>query len=96
MEPHDPSAALAGDITVYRAEGALAAMLDVSVHDAAVSLELRAQFRGLSREDAAQQVLDDLQRRIGVATPRDIDDRALAILRQHLDRATSPLDAPTP
>jgi hypothetical protein len=96
MEPYDPSAALTNDVTVHRAEGVLAALLDVSILDAAVSLDLRAQFRALSLEATAQQVLDDHERRISVAAPRrDIDDRALAVLRQHLDRASSPLDAPT-
>jgi hypothetical protein len=58
MEPYDPSAALTNDVTVHRAEGVLAALLDVSILDAAVSLDLKAQFRGLSLEATAQQVLD--------------------------------------
>lgn len=96
MKPHDLSAAITHDVTVHRAEGVLAALLDVSILDAAASLDLKAQFGGLSLEDTARQVLDDHERRITVAAPRDIDDRALAVLRQHLNCATSPLDAPTP
>jgi hypothetical protein len=94
MEHHDPTNALTNDLTVHRAEGVLAALLDVSIPDAAVSLDLKAQFGGLTITAAAQQVLDDHERRITVAAPRDIDDRALAVLRQHLNRSSSPLDAP--
>jgi hypothetical protein len=95
MEPRNPSVTLDDNLTVHRAEGVLAALLDVSILDAAVSLDLKAQFGGVSLTAAAQRILDDHEGRIGVVAPRDIDDRALAVLRQHLDRATSPLDAPT-
>jgi hypothetical protein len=94
MKHYDPTAALTSDLTVHRAEGVLAALLDVSIPDAAVSLDLKAQFAGQSLTAAAQQVLDDHERRITAAAPRRIDDRALAVLRQHLNCATSPLDAP--
>jgi hypothetical protein len=94
MKQHHPTGALTDDLTVHRAEGVLAALLDVSIPDAAVSLDLKAQFAGQSLTTAAQQVLDDHERRITVAAPRRIDDRALAVLRQHLNCATSPLDAP--
>jgi hypothetical protein len=94
MEHDGPTAAVDNNLTVHRAEGVLAALLDVSIHDAAVSLDLKAQFGGLSLTAAAQQVLDDHERRITVAAPRPIDDRALAVLRQHLNCASSPLDAP--
>ncbi len=93
MEPSELPGALADDVTVHRAEGVLAALLDVSIADAAVSLELKAQFGGMTLREAAQQLIDDHARRIDVAPPKDIDDRALAVLRQHLDRATTPLDA---
>ena len=46
MKPHDLSAAITHDVTVHRAEGVLAALLDVSILDAAASLDLKAQFGG--------------------------------------------------
>ena len=89
------SDAIHQDVRIHQAEGVLAALLDVPIGEAVVSLELKAQFSGVSLENAAQQVLDDLERRVVDTAAPEIGDRALAILRQHLSRAGSPLDEPS-
>jgi hypothetical protein len=77
---------------IHQAEGVLSVMLGVSTEQAAVSLDLKAQFGGTSLTEAADQVLGDHERDLGVTAPPLIGDRTLAILRQHLDSAGSPLD----
>ena len=94
MKPREFHAALPREVTVAQAQGVLAALLDVSIADAATSLELKAQFSRLSLEGAARQVLDDHQRRVKVDAPTEIDGRALAILRYHVN-TPRPHDAPS-
>jgi hypothetical protein len=79
---------------IHQAEGMLSVMLGVSTEQAAVSLELKAQFGGTSLAEAAHRVLSDHERSLGLTAPPEIGDRTLAILRQHLDSAASPLDQP--
>jgi hypothetical protein len=79
---------------IHQAEGVLSVLLGVSVEQAAVSLDLKAQFGGTSLADAADRVLRDHERDLGATAPPEIGERTLAILRQHLDSAGSPLDQP--
>ena len=95
MEFNEVPDAVRQDVRVHQAEGVLAALLDVPIGEAVASLELKAQFGGRSLVEAAQQVLDDHERRLRATSPSELGDRALAILRQHLDRVGSPLDEPT-
>jgi hypothetical protein len=95
VEINDVSEAVRQDVRVHQAEGVLAALLDVPIGEAVASLELKAQFAGHSLVDAAQQVLDDHEQRLLATSPPELGDRALAILRQHLNRVSSPLDEPT-
>jgi hypothetical protein len=95
MESSTVMVAWSTDATVHRAQGVLAALLGVSIEDAAISLGLTSQFGGLSLGEAAQRILAAHTARIGVDGPPTIDDRALAILRQHLDSTVGPLDAET-
>jgi hypothetical protein len=92
---NEVSDAVQRDVTVHHAEGVLAALLDIPIDEAIVSLELKAQFGGVSLTDAAHQVLEDHEKRILDAAPPEIGDQALAILRLHLDRAGSPLEGPS-
>ncbi len=74
----------------------LAALLGVSIDDAAVSLDLRAQFSGSSVGEAARQVLEEHMRRIAASRPGEvIDDRAQALLRHHLLRGAAPSGEPS-
>jgi hypothetical protein len=50
MRPREFYTALPGEVTVAQAQGVLAALLDVSIADAATSLDLKAQFSRLSLE----------------------------------------------
>jgi hypothetical protein len=68
---------------VHEAEGKLSVLLGLPVDQAALGLDLSAQFRGISLAEAAEQVMD------GRA---EIGERQLEILRQHLDSASTPLD----
>ena len=96
MEPDELSAALTKDVTVHQARGVLAALLGVSIDDAAVSLDLKAQFSGSSVEEAARQVIDDHTRRISAARPGEvIDNRARALLGHHLRRGAEPSGEPS-
>ena len=90
MQPHEPYAALPREVVVAQAEGVLAALLDVSLADAATSLDLRARLDGLSPGGAAQQILDDHQHRISLGAPVELDARALAVLRYHLGGQVGP------
>jgi hypothetical protein len=83
------------DVTVHRAEGVLAGLLDVGIDEAITELERKARVRGVALVVAARQVLTDHERRILDASPPEIGDRALALLRLHLDRAGSPLEGPS-
>jgi hypothetical protein len=82
-------------VTVHRAEGVLAGQLDVSIDEAIDELARTARTRGVPLVDAARQVLEDHERRVRAAAPPEIGDRALALLRRHLDRAGSPLEGPS-
>jgi hypothetical protein len=95
MEINEVSGAVQRDVIVHQAEGVLAALLDVPIDEAIVSLEQKAQFGGVPLLDAAHQVLDDHEKRILDTAPSEISDRALAILRMHLDRAGSPVEGPS-
>jgi hypothetical protein len=95
MEVNKVSDAVQRDVIVHQAEGVLAALLDVPIDEAIVSLGRKAQFGGVPLVDAALQVLSDHEKRILDTAPPEIGDRALAILRMHLDRAGSPLEGPS-
>lgn len=96
METSEITEAVREQATVHRAEGVLAVRLGVPTEQAAVSLELKAQFRGVSLGEAAQRVLDDHERWLDDTgtVPSELGDRTLAILRQHLETVGSPLDQP--
>lgn len=96
METSEITEAVREQATVHRAEGVLAVRLGVPIEQAAVSLELRAQFRGVSLGEAAHGVLDDHERWLDDTgtVPSELGDRTLAILRQHLDTVGNPLDQP--
>ena len=77
---------------VHRAEGMLAILLGVPVEQAVVSLDLRAQFRGISLREAAREIIASRPEDVGLDREPEIGERTLAILRQHFDSTTSPLE----
>jgi len=85
MEAADLPGVLSDAVTVHRAEGVLATMFEVSIAQARVDLELRAQLADASLGRAAQQVLDDHALRIAAPASTEIDDRVLVVLRRHLN-----------
>ena len=96
MDSDDLTDAAPAGAVVFHAEGVLAALLDVSIEQAAMSLDLQAQFSGLTLADTAQRVLEGHHRRLNDPTRPEVDNRTLTILRQHLDQIADPLNAPTP
>jgi hypothetical protein len=82
-------------VVVHRAEGVLAGLLDISIDEAIDDLARTARARGVPLVDAARQVIEDHERRVLDAAPPEIGDRALALLRLHLDRSGSPLEGPS-
>ncbi len=97
METSEITEAVREQATVHQAEGVLAVVLGVPTEQAAVSLDLKAQFGGVSLVEAARRVLADHERRLGDTgtVPSELGDRTLTILRQHLDTVGSPLEQPS-
>ncbi|WP_433028557.1 hypothetical protein [Actinomycetospora sp. CA-053990] len=97
METSEITEAVRDQATVHQAEGVLAVVLGVPTEQAAVSLDFKAQFGGVSLVEAARRVLADHERRLGETgtVPSELGDRTLMILRQHLDTVGSPLEQPS-
>jgi hypothetical protein len=81
---------------VHQAEGMLAVLLGVPIEQAVVSLDLRAQFRGIPLREAAREILASRPEDVGLDGAPEIGERTLAILRQHFDATTSPLEQSHP
>lgn len=77
---------------VHRAEGMLAVLLGIPIEQAVISLDLRAQFRGIPLREAAREILASRPEDVGHEAAPRIGEDMLAVLRQHFDATTSPLD----